>query len=248
MTHFFTMASDTIASLKKDRASVVIAVAFLFAIICSHVICSWAATSMQRVLYDVGFFAFDVILNFAAILWALSVFDSSQGERFAEYELVRPVPRWLWVVAKFAGVGAFIFAFTFFFICLWSAFLWLNSFPLSWEVVYLFFLRSLSAYLLLALSFFLLSFAGFGVALFAAVSMWFVANIISLLSLSMAEGQLWTKLIVDTIATIWNFKSFSQSYPSSDFAITYYPWAWAATVVVFFLASSCFIFTKKDII
>lgn len=248
------IAGETFVLLRRDKIFVPALVISLLIAAMANLASGWSVEDFTKILFDIGFFGFQMTGSLVAIFWGAKIISDSKQEGSLEVQLAAPISRGSWILGKYLGLCLCLLTLAAILLVIWQALMLLNAF--GWMhrhhlIVY--------AYIVLswmvqgALAILMASFMGQAIAMFSTLCLWLVGMASSLVANTLSpDSSALTKSITIGIARFWDFQQFNlvdyvqtKSWLGPD-ELTWRG-MYALILIVFQLSLSVTIFSRRDV-
>jgi ABC-type transport system involved in multi-copper enzyme maturation permease subunit len=251
----YVVALETFILLRRDKIFVPGLVTALLIALFASLAANWGIEEFDKLLFDVGYFGFEVMGGLIAIFWGTKIVSDSRQEGALEVQLAAPVPRPVWLVAKFLGLAGTLVLLGVSLLVLWQAVMLANDYGVMRP-------PEVAAFALMVLGWLVLAAASLalgcvvrqGLALFGAVCLWVTGLASVLVAHALPEDTPEaSRAAVRLIARIWDLGQFNLT----DQATGLVPYvareaamrgAYGVLLILALLTGSCIIFQRRDVV
>jgi Cu-processing system permease protein len=202
---------ETFVLLRRDKVFVPALVASLLISAFANLASDWSVEDFTKILFDIGFFGFQITGSLVAIFWGAKIISDSRQEGSLEVQLSAPISRGTWIIGKYIGLSICLITVGVILFAIWQGLMLLNQFGWMTQnqiVCYLFMV--LSWLVQGALAIMLASFMGQAIAMFSTLCLWLTGMASSLVANTVSpDSSLLTKTITSGIARFWDFQQFN---------------------------------------
>jgi hypothetical protein len=197
--------------LRRDKIFLPILFAGLGVAIFASTVSQWSLEDMKKILFDIGFAGFRLTGGMVSILWGSRMIHDAISERSIDPRLAAPISRSVWFLARYSALATAILVMGVVFAIWWQGILYSNGYGRisqiqGWALGFL----VLEWLVLGAIAMLTATFGGFGISIFASVSLWLVGLMAPLVSASKDPNFPATEsAVVDWLADVWNFQRFN---------------------------------------
>lgn len=248
------VAFEAFTLLRRDRIFFPALLAAVVVAAFANVASDWSVEDFTKILYDIGYFGFQLTGSLVAIFWGIKAVTDSRSEGALEVQLAAPVSRSTWLVGKYLGLAACLALLAVVLTALWQLFMSLNGFGTMTRAQLLVFAYMGLGWLVLgAMAMLFASFLRQGVATFAALAMWLAGLATSLVANTLApEAPEATKRVVKGMARAWDLQQFNLI----DHVLTPnwllppelgYRAAYGVLLVFALITLACLVFSRRDV-
>jgi ABC-type transport system involved in multi-copper enzyme maturation permease subunit len=249
------VALESFVLLRRDRifvpAIVVAAAVAGFAELAS----SWSIDNLEKVLYDVGLFGFQVTGCLVAALWGTKAISDSHQEGSLEVQLAAPISRTAWLLGKYLGLCCALALFGVILTLLWRGMLFVIGWGHFGRVQLAAFLAmGLGWTVVAALAMLFATCTRQALALFATICAWVAglatAPVASALGSETAEP---TRRIVEGLARYWDLGQLNLADHALDPGLL--PTQelvdramYGGVLILILISVACIIFNRRDLV
>src|SRR5690606_34381136 len=98
------IAWETFVLLRRDKIFVPALVISLLISVLANLASDWSVEDFEKILFDIGFFGFQMTGSLVAIFWGAKIISDSRQEGSLEVQLAAPISRGSWIIGKYAGL------------------------------------------------------------------------------------------------------------------------------------------------
>lgn len=202
---------ETFVLLRRDKVFVPALVAALLISAFANLASDWSVEDFTKILFDIGFFGFQVTGSLVAIFWGAKIISDSRQEGSLELQLSAPVSRGTWVVGKYIGLSLCLITLGIILFAIWQSLMLLNQFGWMTENQIICYLYMVLSWLVQgALAIMLASFMGQAIAMFSTLCLCLTGMSSALLATAVSPNSSEsTKFIISTVARFWDFQQFN---------------------------------------
>lgn len=248
------IASETFILLRRDKIFVPALVISLFISAMANLASDWSVEDFTKILFDIGFFGFQMTGSLVAIFWGAKIISDSRQEGSLEVQLAAPISRGNWIIGKYFGLCLCLLVLAAILLVIWQALMLLNDFGLMHPyhlTVYGFIV--ISWMVQGALAILMASFMGQAIAMFSTLCLWLVGMASALVANTISpDSSPMTKSIASGIARFWDFQQFNlvdyvqtKAWLGQDELL--YRGLYALILVAIQLSLSVTIFSRRDV-
>src|SRR5271169_3241497 len=99
------IALETFLLLRRDRIFAPALVLGLAACALALLASDWSIEDFSKILYDVGYFGFQITGGLVALVWGTKTVGDSRQEGSLEVQLAAPISRFTWLIGKYLGLA-----------------------------------------------------------------------------------------------------------------------------------------------
>lgn len=249
------VAHEQFLLLRRDKIFVPVVVATALVAWLANLASEWSVNEFEKVLYDIGYFGFQMTGSLVALFWGVKSVNDSRQEGSIEFELAAPVGRTSWLVGKYLGLAACLLLYGVVLLWIWQTFCLVFDFGWMTPMQVCVFLFMILGWLVVAaVAVFCASFMSQAFALFVGLALWVVGLAAALVAHTMSpEAPPVTQLIVSSTTRIWDFQQFNlidhalrkQILPLAELG---YRAAYGGLLILSLMTLACLIFRRRDVI
>lgn len=202
---------ETFILLRRDKVFVPALVISLVISAFANLASDWSVEDFTKILFDIGFFGFQMTGSLVAIFWGAKIISDSRQEGSLEVQLAAPVTRGTWIIGKYIGLCLCLFMLAIILLVIWQGLMLLNGFGWMTENQLICYAYIVLSWLVQgALAIFMASFMGQAIAMFSTLCLWLTGMASALVANTVSpESSPLTKFLVSQIARFWDFQQFN---------------------------------------
>jgi len=255
MKVLIAIVRETFLRLRRDKIFSPAIIVGLSLLGLSGLASYWGIEEFFKILYDLGTAAFQLTGSTVAIFWGTKLISDSRQEGSLEVQLASPVSRSVWIVGKFLGLSSALIVLALIFLLGWQGIFW--SYGIGWlssKDFLIFAFLTLSWIVIGGFSILFASFTSPGIALFCSGWSFLTGLISAPIAQALApDTPLYTRRIVETLASFWNLHLFNLSsmYSRTEALSELYllsRFSYGLLLIALSLSLACLIFQNRDLI
>lgn len=248
------IARETFLLLRRDKVFVPALIISIVISALANLASDWSVEDFTKILFDIGFFGFQITGSLVAIFWGAKIINDSRQEGSLEVQLAAPVDRGHWIIGKYLGLCACLIVLAVILLTIWQSLMLLNGFGWMTKIALVVYAFMVLSWLVQgALAILMASFMGQAIAMFATLCLWLTGMASALVANTVSpESSPLMKTLTSGIARFWDFQQFNLV----DHAMTK-PWlsqsdlmnrgAYGLILILLQLTLAVTIFSKRDI-
>lgn len=241
--------------LRRDRIFVpalfaALAISF-FAVLAGD----WSIEEFYKVLYDVGFFGFQVMGGLVALFWGIKSVSDSRQDGALEVQLALPISRPTWLLGKYFGLCLALVVLAVLALVFWQALMLITQFgPMRPQALTAFAAMVLGWLVLGALGMLLASFQRQAVATFSAVCLWITGLASTLVANTMTpDTPALLQRFVKGVARAWDLSQFNLvKFATKESLLGGAELGWRGAygllLISAMITGACLIFSRRDVV
>jgi Cu-processing system permease protein len=246
------IARESATLLRRDRIFVPALIAIVLISAFAQIAAEWTIENFEKVLYDIGSFGLTLTGSFVALFWGAKAVSDSRHDGSLEVRLAAPVSRPSWIIGKYLGLAMSLVMIAVLMVAIWQLNLMLFGYGRLTPPRLVAFGFMLVGWLVLgALTTFLATFCGQGVALFAGASLWLAGMSTALVANTLpADTSPALAGTVRGLARGWDLQQFNlfgdQIAAMGGDGLLVWRGAYGALLILVLITLAALIFSRRD--
>ena len=205
------VAWQTFTLLRRDKMVRAAVIAGFLTTVLALLASTWSIEDQIKILFDVGFFCFQLVGSIMAIFWGSKSVGDSRQDGAIEWQLAAPISRTSWLLGKYLGLAVSTLLLGAVLLFIWQLGMILGGYgTLSLGQLAVYLLMLLGWLVLLALSLLFSVSMRFSLALFAGVGVWLVGLTSAAVAAALTpETPPEAQAVVRVLARAWDLQAFN---------------------------------------
>jgi len=255
MRQLIAIFQETFLSLRRDKIFPPAMIGGAFWIFFAISVGEWTFDERKQLILEVIFTGLQAIGAVVAIQWGTKLIQDAKRDGAIEVQMAAPISRSTWLLGKLAGLSFSLILIGVFLGLFGNGFMYLSGWGFlspaeNWGIVF----QIMSWLVLGALSIFISSFSGTGVALFTSLGLWIVGLAAQYITAAIPrDSSELFRFFSTSLASVWNLSRFNilEQLHTENWISTSHIMEvslYALCLYGVFLFAGFIVFSRKDII
>jgi ABC-type transport system involved in multi-copper enzyme maturation permease subunit len=210
-TAFTAVVRQTMLLLRRDRVAVPMLMLGVGMGVVANLMSDLSVEDFRKILIDASAAAFQIVGVLTALIWGTKVVADASGDGSLEVYLATPIPREMWLVARFVGVAVTLVGFALALVALWQGINLLNGY--GWYTapeLWVFALLTCQWIVVAAVGMALSAHTNLAIAIFAGLTAWLAGILAPLMQQALPpQTDAVTRTVIAGLARFWNLEQFN---------------------------------------
>jgi len=247
------VTTETFLLLRRDRIFLPVLLCTLVIAAFANIASDWSIADFTKVLFDIGFFGFQLTGALVAMLWGTKLIADARRDGTLEVQLAQPVGRVTWILGRFLGLALCLLLLGGLVLAIWQVFMLLNDFGRMSSAQLVGFAFVVLGWLVLgALATAAATLLKQSLAFFCTLALWLAGMASTLVASTLgASTPEITRKLVTGLARMWDLQQFNlvdHTLAAGWVALPElaYRAAYGGLLVLALITFACIIFACRD--
>lgn len=250
----FVVTREAFILLKRDRVFLPALAFGIAVVILANLASDWSVAEFWKILFDVGYFGFQIMGLAGAVFWGIKSIADSRHQGALEVQLAAPVGRSVWLVGKYLGLACALVLLWAVLLAMWWGVMVLNNMGhMTGPQLTAFAVMLIGWLVVAALATLFASCTGQAVAMFATVAAIVVGLASSLVAATLSpETGNTMRTAVRGVARVWDLQQFNLvsravdgNFPDQTEIMTRA--AYGGVLIILLITLACLVFARRDV-